>query len=151
LFDYVFISDGYIVDQTRIFAVGHLPNKLLQAHQATLEIQNTIAEAAKPGTTGDEIYHLAIKLAKELGYADNFLGFEKNRITFVGHGVGLELDEYPFLAKGQNMLLEAGMIIAVEPKVIFPNVGTVGIENTFVVTEHGAKRITLGSDEVAIL
>jgi Xaa-Pro aminopeptidase len=151
LFDYVFISDGYHVDQTRIFAVDYLPNQLLQAQQAMLEIQDTITRAAIPGITGDDIYHLAVNLAKKLGYEDNFLGFNKNRISFVGHGVGLELDEYPFLAKGQNMPLEAGMVIAVEPKVIFPNLGAVGIENTFVITRHGAKRITLGPDEVAIL
>jgi Xaa-Pro aminopeptidase len=72
-------------------------------------------------------------------------------VTFIGHGVGLELDEYPFLAKGQAMPLEAGMVIAVEPKVTFANVGTVGIENTFVVTARGAQRITRGSDEIEIV
>lgn len=151
LFDYAFISDGYIVDQTRIFAIGWLSEKLIRAHQAMLEIQNAIALATKPGIAGEEIYFLAIGMSKKFGYEDNFLGFNKDRISFVGHGVGLELDEYPFLAKGQDMPIEAGMVIAVEPKVIFPNEGTVGIENTFVVTERGAKRITLVPDEIKII
>lgn len=148
LFDYVFLSDGYIVDQTRIFSIGALPDKLLRAHDAMLEIQDAIACAAKPGATGGEIFDLAREMAGKFGYAEHFGGIGKDRISFVGHGVGLELDEYPFLAKGQAMPFEAGMVIAVEPKVTFANFGTVGIENTFVVTDRGAKKITRGSDEV---
>lgn len=151
LFDYVFAMDGYLVDQTRIFAIGKLPDKLLRAHDAMLEIQDAIAHAAKPGVTGGEIYEMAVELARQRGYAENFLGLDKDRIAFVGHGVGLELDEYPFLAKGQTMPLEVGMVIAIEPKVTFANVGTVGIENTFVVTERGGKRITRGVDGIGIV
>lgn len=151
LFDYVFVCDGYIVDQTRIFAIGKLPDKLMRAHDAMLQVQAAVACAAKPGVTGDEIYQLALGIARQHGYAENFGGLGSDRITFVGHGVGLELDEFPFLAKGQTMPLEAGMVIAVEPKVTFANVGVVGIENTFVVTERGAKRITRGSDEIVIV
>jgi len=151
LFDYVFVTDGYIVDQTRIFAIGRLPDKLLRAHAAMVEIQDAIAAAAKPGVTGGEIFQLAVDLAQKYGYAENLGGSDKDRITFVGHGVGLELDEYPFLAKGQAMPLEAGMVIAVEPKATFANVGTVGIENTFVVTARGAERITRGSDEIGVV
>ncbi|MDE3087937.1 MAG: aminopeptidase P family protein [Chloroflexota bacterium] len=151
LFDYVFVSDGYIVDQTRIFAIGKLPDKLLRAHAAMVEIQDAIAAAAKPGVTGGEMFQLAVDLAQKYGYAENLGGSDKDRITFVGHGIGLELDEYPFLAKGQAMPLEAGMVIAVEPKATFAKVGTVGIENTYVVTPRGARRITRGEDGVVIV
>ncbi|CAG0946750.1 Xaa-Pro dipeptidase [Anaerolineae bacterium] len=151
LFDYVFICDGYIVDQTRIFAIGSLPDKLIRAHDTMLGIQEAIARAAKPGATGGELYQIAIDLAHKHQLGENFLGIGADRVTFVGHGIGLELDEYPFLAKGQAMPLEAGMVIAVEPKATFANVGTVGIENTFVVTAQGAERITRGSDEIVIV
>lgn len=151
LFDYVFVTAGYIVDQTRIFALSKLSDKLLRAHDAMLEIQQAVVDTAKPGITGNEIFQRATDIARKHGYEENFGGLGTDRINFVGHGVGLELDEYPFLAKGQTMPLEAGMVIAVEPKVTFANVGTVGIENTFVVTELGAKRITRGSDEIVIV
>ncbi|MBI5034059.1 MAG: aminopeptidase P family protein [Chloroflexi bacterium] len=151
LFDYVFVTDGYIVDQTRIFALGKLSDKLMRAHDAMLEIQHAVVDAAKPGVTGDEIFQLALSMACKQGYEENFGGLGMDRINFVGHGVGLELDEFPFLAKGQRMPLEAGMVIAVEPKVTFANVGTVGIENTYVVTQNGAKRITRGSDKISIV
>jgi len=151
LFDYVFVTDGYIVDQTRIFAIGKLPDKLMRAHDAMIEIQNAVASAAKPGITGGELFQLAVNLARQHGYEENFGGLGSDRINFVGHGVGLELDEFPFLAKGHTMPLEIGMVIAIEPKVTFAKVGTVGIENTFVVTERGAKRISRGSDEIVIV
>jgi len=151
LFDYVFVCVGYAVDQTRIFAIGKLPGKLLRAHDAMVEIQDAVASAAKPGATGGELFQLAVEMAQRFGYAENLGGIGKDRINFVGHGVGLEIDEYPFLAKGQTMPLESGMVIAVEPKATFANVGTVGIENTFVVTERGAKRITRGPDEIQIV
>jgi Xaa-Pro aminopeptidase len=151
LFDYTFATDGYIVDQARIFSIGKLPAKLLRAHDAMLEIQAAVADAAKPGATGGEIYQIALGIAQRYGYAENFMGVDKERVTFVGHGVGIELDEFPFLAKGQDMPLETGMTIAVEPKVSFANLGTVGIENTFVVVEYGAKQITRAPDEIQIV
>ncbi len=151
LLDYVFVWDGYIVDQTRILALESLSDRLLRAHAVMVEIQNAIADTLRPGMTGGEVFQLAVSLAERHGYAENLGGIGKDRVTFVGHGVGLELDEYPFLAKGQAMPLEAGMVIAIEPKVTFPKVGTVGIENQYVVTERGAKRMTRGSDEVRIV
>ncbi len=151
LFDYIFVSEGYLVDQTRIFSIGPLPDKLMRAHNAMIEIQDAIAHAARPGATGGELYQLAVEMAERFGYSQNMGGIGEDRITFVGHGVGLEIDEYPFLAKGQAMPLESGMVVAVEPKVTFPGVGTVGIENTFVITENGAKRMSLTPDQIVIV
>lgn len=140
LFDYVFASDGYLMDKTRIFAMGQLPDWLLAGHEAMLEIERKIVSVARPGVPVGNLYEQAITLASELGYADNFLGTGDRRIRFVGHGVGIELDEYPFIAKGQRMKLEEGMVFALEPKLIFPGVGVVGIENTFLVTDTGLKQ-----------
>jgi Xaa-Pro aminopeptidase len=151
LYDYAFVGDGYIVDQTRIFAIGSLPRELERAHAAMIEIQDAVARAAKPGVTGGEPYRLALDMAQERGYADHFQGTGPDRVTFVGHGVGIEIDEYPILGKGQAMPLEAGMVIAIEPKATFEGLGTVGIENTFLITKNGGQRLTLGSDEVRIV
>jgi len=83
-----------------------------------------------------------------LGYGDFFMGADSQRIRFVGHGIGTELDEFPFLAEGQDMVLEAGMTIAIEPKLIMPGCGVVGIENTFVVTSKGLEKLTLFPETV---
>jgi Xaa-Pro aminopeptidase len=76
------------------------------------------------------------------------MGAAKRRISFVGHGIGLELDEYPFLARGQNLILQPGMIIALEPKVVFPEKGVVGIENTHLVTENGLEQLAAFRQEI---
>jgi Xaa-Pro aminopeptidase len=65
--------------------------------------------------------------------------------------VGLELDEFPFIAKGQRLPLEEGMVIALEPKTIFPGKGVVGIENMHLVTGNGLETLTKFSDQVTVI
>ena len=138
LFDYVFGWQGYLSDHTRIFCIGTLPDELLQAHEAMLEIQEQTKRIALPGSITGEIYEQMISWAAAKGFGDYFMGAGERRIRFTGHGIGLELDEFPFLAMNQKLPLERGMIIALEPKAIVPGKGVVGIENTHVVTEAGA-------------
>jgi Xaa-Pro dipeptidase len=149
--DYVFALNGYISDHTRIFALGSLPDDLLAAHDVMLQVQARIKKEAKPGVTAGFLYDLALHLAGEAGYEAYFMGAEKQRIRFVGHGVGLELDELPVLAEGQEMLLEENMVIAVEPKLIFPGRGVVGIENTHVVTSEGLRQLGRYQDAITIV
>jgi Xaa-Pro dipeptidase len=151
LLDYVFAFNGYISDHTRIFAVGSLPDDLLAAHAAMLQIQDRIKKEARPGVPASYLYDLAVHLAAQAGYGENFMGAETQRITFIGHGVGLELDEFPFLAKGQEMHLQENMVIALEPKLVFPGQGVVGIENTHVVTKDGLQQLGHYPDEVCIV
>ena len=151
LVDYVFALDGYISDHARIFSIGALSSDLLDAHQAMLEVQNETMKRAKPGTVTGDLYEMMVSMAAERGYGDYFMGVGERRIRFTGHGVGLELDEFPFIAKGQKLELQAGMIIALEPKIIFPGKGVVGIENTHLVTEEGLEPLTKISDEITIL
>ncbi len=151
LLDYAFALNGYISDHTRIFALDSLPDDLMKAHESMLKLQEQIKSTAKPGLPAGRLYDLGLKLATEYGYGDHFMGAESQRITFIGHGVGLELDEYPFLAKGQEMPLAENMTIALEPKLIFPGRGVVGIENTHVVTKDGLKQLGQYPDTITIL
>ncbi|MFP4532891.1 MAG: M24 family metallopeptidase [Desulfobacterales bacterium] len=141
LVDLVFATDGYISDHTRIFSIGGLPEDLKAAHHAMLEVQAAVKSAAVPGAAAGALYDPALETAEAHGLGDYLMGVGDQRIRFVGHGVGLELDEFPFLAKGQKLKLEAGMVIALEPKCIFPGKGVVGIENTHVVTENGLEQL----------
>jgi Xaa-Pro aminopeptidase len=151
LVDYTFAYNGYISDHTRIFSLGPLPEDLMVAHQAMLDLQDAVKRAAKPGVAAGEIYDLCVQQAADAGYRDYFMGHGPQRIRFVGHGVGLELDEYPILAKGQTMPLQQGMTLALEPKLIFPGVGVVGIENTYVVTENGLEALGRYPDDITIV
>jgi Xaa-Pro aminopeptidase len=74
--------------------------------------------------------------------ADNFMGYKNRKVKFLGHGIGLHIDEYPVIAEGYNEPLELGMAIAVEPKIGIEGIGMVGIENTFLVSEKGGRSIT---------
>ena len=128
-----------------------LAAELEAAHEAMLEIQDEIKSQARPGTVTGELYELMVSLAEKKGYAENFMGVGEKRIRFTGHGVGLELDEFPFIAKGQQLVLQEGMVIALEPKTIFPGRGVVGIENTHLVTENGLESPSSFPDEITVL
>ena len=151
LLDYVFAHKGYLADHTRIFSLGSLDDELLKAHQTMLDLQAMLKNKMLPGLPAGAVYDMAIAFVKRSGYGDAFMGAEKERIRFIGHGLGLELDEYPFLAQGQQMCLETGMVIALEPKLVFPAKGVVGIENTHVVTADGLQQLTTYPDEIEIL
>jgi Xaa-Pro aminopeptidase len=151
LLDYTFALNGYISDHTRIFALGSLPDDLMAAHGVMLAIQEHVKSMAKPGVPVGHLYDLGLKLATEAGYENYFMGAETNRIKFIGHGVGLELDEFPIVAKGQETLLANNMVIALEPKLIFPGKGVVGIENTHQVTPDGLKQLGQYPDTITIL
>ena len=151
LVDYVFALDGYISDHARIFSIGPVPDKLQEAHEAMLAIQERIKKEAKPGVASGDIYELMVALAEKEGYGEYFMGVGDRRIRFTGHGVGLELDEFPFLAKGQRLPLQAGMTIALEPKVIFPGLGVAGIENTMLVTDEGLVSLSHFPDGITVI
>jgi Xaa-Pro aminopeptidase len=151
LVDYVFAYQGYLSDHTRIFALGDLPEELLRAHQAMLEIQRRVKTYARPGIAASDIYEQSIQWAAEMGYEEYFMGVGEQRIRFIGHGIGIELDEYPFLAEGQRLQLKEGMIIALEPKVVMPGKGVVGIENTHVVTPEGLHQLGKFHEQVTIV
>lgn len=142
LVDYVFAYRGYLADHTRIFSMGPLPEDLYRAHMAMLDLQETLKTAALPGTPAGHIYDLAIEQVRKSGYASYFMGHGERRVRFVGHGIGIELDEYPFLAKKQALPLEEGMVVALEPKLVIPGKGVVGIENSHVVTAKGLEQLT---------
>lgn len=149
--DYVGVKNGYIVDLTRVYSIGSLPEKLVSAFEGTLAIQEEVLSAVRPGADCGALYELAVNKARELSLEDHFMGYTPNQAKFVAHGVGLELDEIPVMAKGVKAVLAAGMVFALEPKFVFPGEGVVGIENTFVVTDNGAERLTTIKDDIVIL
>lgn len=147
LVDYGGVYNGYIADETRIFSIGPLSKELEEAHAAALEVERGIAESLRPGNSGREIYEISEALGEELGYRDRLGGPVGAKCGFVGHGVGLEIDEYPVLGPVDHEILP-NMTVAVEPKMIYPGVGVVGIEDTFLTTDLGPKRLTRLPQEI---
>lgn len=139
--DYAGVYGDYLVDQTRVYFAGEVPRHLREAQKVAEEIAALVADRARPGVTAGELYDLALRKAQEAGLAEHFMGWGKQAV-YIGHGVGLELNEWPVLARGDRTVLACGMVIAVEPKFVFPGIGAVGVEDTYVVTEAGAEALT---------
>ncbi|MDD4169211.1 MAG: Xaa-Pro peptidase family protein [Desulfotomaculaceae bacterium] len=139
--DYGFVLDGYMLDQTRIFCIGKLPDHLVQAYAVAVDILEQMKQLAKPGVACGKLYDLARQLADESAFGKHFTGFP-TPLAFVGHGIGVELDELPVIGHGFETPLEEGMVFALEPKFTFPD-GAVGIENTYLVTKDGLETLTV--------
>ena len=73
------------------------------------------------------------------------------KAKFIGHGIGLEINEMPVLAPRMKQELEPGMVFALEPKIVLPGIGPVGIENSWVVTAEGVEKLTLCKEEIVEL
>jgi Xaa-Pro dipeptidase len=151
LIDYTCVCNGYITDMTRIFVIGTLDPELQRAFDLSLEIQQHLQNALKPGAICEELFLQAVEIAEKGGLGAHFMGMPGEQARFVGHGVGLELDEFPVLAQGFKVPLQPGQTIAIEPKFVFPGKGAIGIENTFAVSNNGGEKITDIDDRIVFL
>ncbi|MFC5468605.1 M24 family metallopeptidase [Cohnella suwonensis] len=143
--------DGYVIDQTRTAVIGRLSPELTTAYETAEAILRHSESLLRPGTLPERLYADALDIAERAGLSERFMGFGRDQVKFLGHGIGLEIDEWPVLAKGFRDPLEAGMTLAVEPKFTFPGVGVVGIENTYLITENGCRPITLSPERLYVL
>lgn len=133
---------GYISDQTRLFYTGRIPEEINGIYALLLELVREIEAYIRPGITAGDVYDRCFAVAEEKGLADGFMGLGKHRCPFVGHGIGVELDEWPPLARGNRIELKEKMVFAFEPRVFVSDVGVIGLEDTYVLTQDGPERLT---------
>ncbi|MDR1938673.1 MAG: Xaa-Pro peptidase family protein [Tannerellaceae bacterium] len=138
---------AYITDMTRTFAIGKLPDLACRAHRVSLDIQRETENMARPGTPCADLYRLAAGIAGKEGLSPYFMGTGQ-QAKFVGHGIGIQINELPVLTARSKDVLQPGMVFALEPKFVIPGVGAVGIENSFVVTETGIEKLTCAEEEI---
>ena len=138
---------AYQTDMTRVFSIGKLPDRAYRVHRVALEIQARMERAAKPGVPCAELYRDALAMAGQEGLKDCFMGTHL-QAKFVGHGVGLEINELPVLTTRSKDILQPGMTFAFEPKFVLAGIGAVGIENTFLVTDSGVEKMTLLDENI---
>lgn len=146
--DYGVAVNGYIGDQFRTYVIGELSDKLKKAHACSREIHLLLAQEAKPGVSCAQLYDRAARKAIKEGYGDFFMGYGEGQVQFIGHGIGLEIDEYPIISKRFDGILEEGMVFALEPMFVLPKQGVVGLEDDYLVTSEGLKRLTLTEQSV---
>jgi Xaa-Pro aminopeptidase len=142
--------NGYMGDMSRVFSIGKLTQEAYDAHQLCLDVQNEVVEMAKPGVVCEDLYNKAIEMVTAAGYADRFMGTAQ-QARFIGHGIGLEINEMPVIAPRMKMELEPGMVFALEPKIVIPGVGPVGVENSWAVNAEGLEKLTNCAEEIISL
>ena len=140
----------YLTDMTRIFSLGKLPELAYKAHQVSIDIQDAVEDVAKPGVSCADLYNLAYSIVEKEGLTDFFMG-TKQQAKFVGHGIGLEINEPPVMTPRSKEMLEPNMVFALEPKFVIPKVGAVGIENSFLVKETGLEKLTIFREDIISL
>jgi len=135
-------------DKTQIYSFGAPPDaEAVKIHQACIDVLNRTAGQLLVGAIPADIYRTVMAdLPAALG--ENFMGFGQERVQFLGHGVGLHIDEPPVIARGFNVPLQANMVLAIEPKCGIAGRGMVGVEETFVVTPSGPVCLTGGAREI---
>lgn len=151
--DMVTVVNGYQIDQTRILSLGPLNQELMKAYKTAQDIEEKLRQALVPGRVAGEVYEEIVGWVREnTPFEENFMGYGASRVRFVGHGVGLDLDELPTISKGSKQVLRAGMVVAIEPKFVFPGVGVVGIEDTLVIEgESGGRYLSITPREIIVI
>jgi Xaa-Pro aminopeptidase len=148
--DFGSVMNGYHMDETRMFAIGRMPEPALRICRAAIELHQAALENARPGTSAGGLFDLVEKMACSLGFEDCFLGPPGRKVSFIGHGIGLELIEPPIIARGRNTPLEAGMVLALEPKFVLEDRFAAGIESVFEVTDTGGRLLSSVPVEIFI-
>jgi Xaa-Pro aminopeptidase len=148
--DFASVLNGFHMDETRMFAIGRMPDKALKVSQAAIEIHQELLETIKPGMCAHDLFLHTLHMAASLGYKENYLGIPEHQVSFIGHGIGYELIEPPIIAHGKKDLLLPGMTLALEPKFIFADAFSAGIESVFLVTETGARLLSQTPPEIII-
>ena len=140
---------GYIADGSRTYALGPISAKMSETFAFTLEVNRWVEDALRPGRIPSEIYAEVMARVAKTPFAPYFMGTGENQVNFVAHGIGLELDEFPVVAPKFDEPLEVNTVFAVEPKIFYPGLGGVGVENTYVVQSSGPpERLTLSPTDI---
>lgn len=139
--DFIGCSVGYCADSTRTFFIGRQGAEIERTYSELNSFLAKILEQIKPGKTGEEIYSSAMDLLEKYSWKNLFMGYEQ-KVKFIGHGIGTEVNQLPVIAPRQKTPFQNGMVIAIEPKIFIPEYGIVGIENTYLLENNSLYSIT---------
>ncbi|MFZ2799781.1 MAG: Xaa-Pro peptidase family protein [Syntrophorhabdus sp.] len=143
--------NGYITDETRTFVVGELKERFKKPYEVAKEIVEDATVYGKEGIDGTELFLRAEEKAKKAGLDEYFMGFESGKVTFIGHGLGLEINELPVITPRHHVILKEGMVFAFEPKFIFPGEGAIGVEVDYIVRKDKLERVTRTSIDLVTI
>jgi Xaa-Pro dipeptidase len=150
--DIMWVEEGYITDMTRVFSIGEIHDQeITGAHDLAILILRGAEKRLKPHQSSKVIIEESRKLALEGGLEKSFMGLPGNNVKFLGHGIGIEVDEFPFFADGIDFTLEEGMTFALEPKFVLKGKGAVGVENTYLIKPEGFENLTEMEEGIIVI
>ena len=141
LVDLVHLHRGYVVDTTRMFVAGTLSDVWQERLEDMVAVKEEVVDVLSQGLDCSQAWRQGLALAEELGHGDHLMGMAPDQSRFLGHSVGLQLDESPVVAEGFDRPLPIGGTMAIEPKVVHSN-GSIGSEDTWVRDDEGMRPIT---------
>ena len=151
LVDFGISYHGYHMDLTRMYAIGHMPARFVEAYEACKEIERRVLEGAVQGAKASDLFLYSKQLADNAGFGPYYLGYGRHKVNFLGHGIGIELSELPYIAPRHDYVLEEGMTFAIEPKMVFPGKGATGIEDTVLMEKAGYRRLSNVDDTISVV
>lgn len=140
--------DGYMTDMTRVYALGEIAPLALKAHQCSIDIHRELCAMMRPGAEAKALYAKAEEMVRERDLHPYFMG-HRQHAGFIGHGIGIEINELPVIAPRSRDIIAAGNVIALEPKFVIPHTGAVGIENTYAVYDDHVECLTPAPEEIS--
>ncbi len=142
LVDLVHVHRGYVVDATRMYSIGELPEPWDQRLSDMIEVSDRVVTSLGRGDDCSEAWEIGSQLAESMGHSEHLMGMKPDQSKFLGHSVGLQLDESPVVAKGFDRPLDENGVMAIEPKLVYSD-GSIGVEDTWLQTREGLERLTL--------
>lgn len=151
LVDYGACFNGYVTDETRPFVIDKLDDFFKKPYETAYEIIQNLIKIGKEDINAKDLFFSSLNIVKKYGLDEYFMGFGEGKVFFIGHGIGLEINEFPVITPKHDIILKEGMVFAFEPKFIFPGKGVIGIEVDFIVRKDHLERVTEGPFEINLL
>jgi Xaa-Pro dipeptidase len=136
------VRNGYHADMARTYVTGEPSDEVRRLAEAVRACQDAALGAIRPGVAAGAVYEAACETADAHGFGAYFQGHGVEHGPYIGHSIGLEIDEPPVLGPGVTTVLREGMVLAIEPKLVVPGVGAVNVEDDVVVREDGCELLS---------
>jgi Xaa-Pro dipeptidase len=140
--DYGGAYNGYVTDETRVFVAGELKGIFRKPYEVARDIIADAAAFGREGVDCTDIFARAYRMVEKAGLQEYFMGHGEGQVSFIGHGLGLEINELPVITARHSRILKEGMVFAFEPKFVLPPYGAIGVEVDFIVKADRLERVT---------
>ncbi len=134
--------NGYVTDETYVFVIGEIEEVFRRPYEVSRQIIEDAAVFGKEGVDAAQLFKRAHRMAEAARLDEYLMGYGEGKVSFIGHGLGLEINELPVITPRHHITLKEGMVFAFEPKFTLPGKGAIGMEVDFIVRKDRLERLT---------